>query len=97
MAINPSTNRIAKMKGYFDNKEHIFNNFTINLNNKNNFNEFLFYLSKQIKIAPDLPDYEIKQIKIKYETKYIEINEENYKNIREIILNGNEKLLFKVY
>lgn len=95
--MNPSTNRHVSMKANCDGKEQIFSNFIINLGNKSSYQEFTTHLAKQIKSAPDSPDYEFSHIKIKYlENKYQEITEENYQEIREYVLKCQDKLLFRV-
>jgi hypothetical protein len=85
------------MKANCDGKEQIFSNFILNLGNKSTFSEFTTHLSKQIKSAPDSPDYEFSFIKIKYsDGKYLEINEQNYQEIREFVLQCHDKILLRV-
>lgn len=95
--MNPSTNRHVSMKANCDGKEQIFSNFIINLGNKSTYQGFTTHIAKQIKSAPDSPDYEFTLIKIKYlENKYQEITEENYQEIRDFVLKSQEKLFFLV-
>jgi hypothetical protein len=94
--MNPSTNRQVSMKANCDGKEQIFSNFVLNLGNKTTFNDFTNHLSRQTKSAPDSPDYEFTQIGIKTGGKYVDITEENFLEIRELILQSNDKLIFRV-
>ncbi len=93
---NPSTNRHASMKANCNGKEQIFSNFTINFANKLSLIDFTNHLTRQTKSAPDCPEYEFDQIKMKLGGKFIELTEENYSNIRDLAFQGNEKLILMV-
>jgi hypothetical protein len=94
--MNPSTNRQVSMKANCDGKEQIFSNFVLNLGNKTTFSDFTTHLSRQTKTAPDSPDYDFTQIRMKAGGKYVDITEENFLEIREIILQSTDKLIFRV-